>query len=250
MLRTDLGILSYITAVGLFSILVVVVCVICVGAENGGVGFHGNGKALLAIGGVPTSVSLYMLCFGGHSLIPTLYASMQNKGHFTKAMAVSFSFVTLVYLSIGLVGYLMYGSEVNPQITLNLPTTNVGSKIAIYATLVIPITKYALVITPVANALQIGPFLHKGRLLRIILLFSTAVIACLFPRFEIIMAVLGSIFVVLGSVVIPCCCYLKISGVSQKRRYEYWGIIVLIVLTSLTGAIGTYSSIVQLAQDM
>lgn len=92
MLRTDLGILSYITAVGLFSILVVVVCVICVGAENGGVGFHGNGKALLAIGGVPTSVSLYMLCFGGHSLIPTLYASMQNKGHFTKVNELSILF--------------------------------------------------------------------------------------------------------------------------------------------------------------
>lgn len=55
------------------------------GAKNGGVGFHGNGKAMLAKGGIPTSVSLFIMsCFGGHLVIPTLYVSMQNKGHFTK----------------------------------------------------------------------------------------------------------------------------------------------------------------------
>lgn len=55
-----------------------------VGTKNGGVGFHGNGKAMLAIGGIPISVSLFMSCFGGHPMIPTLYVAMQNKGHFTK----------------------------------------------------------------------------------------------------------------------------------------------------------------------
>ncbi|KAG5557953.1 hypothetical protein RHGRI_008012 [Rhododendron griersonianum] len=39
----------YITALGLFSsTLVVVVSVAYDGAKNGGVGFHGNGKAMLA----------------------------------------------------------------------------------------------------------------------------------------------------------------------------------------------------------
>lgn len=64
------------------------------------------------------------------------------------------------------------------------------------------------------------------------------------------MAVVGSIFVVLGSVVIPCSCYLKISGASQEKSYEFWGIVGVIELTSLARAIGTYLSIAQLAHHM
>jgi vesicular inhibitory amino acid transporter len=53
-----------------------------------------------------------------------------------------------------ILGYLMFGHDVQFQVTLNLPTSLVSSKIAIYTTLVGPITKYALIATPIANAIE------------------------------------------------------------------------------------------------
>ena len=49
-------------------------------------------------------------------------------------------------------GYLMFGQDVQPQVTLNLPTSQVSSKI--YTTLVGPIAKYALIVMPIANAIE------------------------------------------------------------------------------------------------
>jgi vesicular inhibitory amino acid transporter len=49
-------------------------------------------------------------------------------------------------------GYLMFGSNVQSQITLNLPIEKLSSRVAIYTTLVNPIAKYALMVTPIVNA--------------------------------------------------------------------------------------------------
>ncbi|KAA8548361.1 hypothetical protein F0562_000045 [Nyssa sinensis] len=222
LLSTDLDTVSYITAVGLFSIIIIIASLLFVGSASG-VWFHGKGK-LLSVGGIPTSIALYVSCFGGHPVIPTVYMSMQDTGQFTKAMLVSFFFNTIVYLSMAIVGYLMYGNNVDSPITLNLPTEEISSKVAIYTTLVIPVTRYALLVSPVANAIESGP-LHCYRntrrirfLIRISILVSTTMVACAFPYFEFLMVVVGSTLVVFASFLLPCCCYLKISRGYQISR--------------------------------
>ncbi|KAF4376696.1 hypothetical protein F8388_025567 [Cannabis sativa] len=55
--------------------------------------------------------------------------------------------VVASYASITVFGYLMLGSGVQSQITLDLPIEKLSSKIAIYTTLVNPIAKYALIVT-------------------------------------------------------------------------------------------------------
>lgn len=82
MLLTDLGILSYVSATGVFSCLLILVSVICVGAING-VGFSAKGK-LLNVGGIPTAVSLYIVCFAGHPVVPSVYTSMRDPYQFSK----------------------------------------------------------------------------------------------------------------------------------------------------------------------
>ncbi|KAA8523441.1 hypothetical protein F0562_009864 [Nyssa sinensis] len=223
--------------------------------EGSGVGFHGKRK-LLSMGGIPTSIALYVSCFGGHPVIPTVYMSMQDRGQFTKAMLVSFFFNTIVYLSMAIVGYLMYGNNVDSLITLNLPTEEISSKVALYTTLVIPVTRYALVVSPVANAIESGPLqcyrdTRRIRLLiRISILVSTTMVACAFPYFEFLMAVVGSTLVVFASFLLPCCCYLKISRGYQISRSELTSIIGIIVLGIFAGIIGTYASIAELVQKM
>ncbi|KAF5477301.1 hypothetical protein F2P56_003951, partial [Juglans regia] len=142
MLLTDLSILSYVSAMGVFTCIVIVGSIFCVGAL-GGVGFQAKGT-LLNVDGIPTAVSLYIVCFGGHPAVPSIYITMRERYHFSKVLLSSYSITMLTYMLTAVVGYLMYGDNVESQITLNLPSGEVGAKVAIYFTLLIPITKYTL----------------------------------------------------------------------------------------------------------
>lgn len=83
MCLTDLSILSYVSATGVFSCLIIFASILCVGAF-GGVGFHAKGATLLNLGGIPTALSLYIVCFAGHPVIPSIYTSMRQSYRFTK----------------------------------------------------------------------------------------------------------------------------------------------------------------------
>ena len=79
-LLTDLGVLSYVFAMGAASIIIIVVSVLFTGV-SGGVGFDGKSEMLI-ISGLPTSIALFIACFGGHPVVPTVYVSMKNKHQF------------------------------------------------------------------------------------------------------------------------------------------------------------------------
>ena len=149
-----------------------------------------------------------------------------------------------------MVCYRMYGDNVESQLTLNLPTSKVFSEVAIYTILLMPITRYALILTPVATAIEGGlseKYKNKRSIrsmIRVGLLISTVIVACVFPYYESLMAIVVSVFVVSASFLLPCLCYLKIS--SDLRcgwNCEEMGIVGIFVFGILAGVLGTYSSV-------
>uniref|UniRef100_A0A7N0UME0 Amino acid transporter transmembrane domain-containing protein n=1 Tax=Kalanchoe fedtschenkoi TaxID=63787 RepID=A0A7N0UME0_KALFE len=251
MLFTDLSLLSYVSATGVASCLVIFGSIFSVGAF-GGVGFGYRGQELVNLGGLSTAISLYIVCFAGHPVIPSIYTSMKSQFHFTKVLLVSFFITILTYMATAIVAYLMYGANVESSITLNLPSNQVAGAIAIYTTLLIPITRYALMMSPVATSIE-GALpqeytnsTHVRILIRIALLISTVMVAYVFPYYETLMAIIGSIFVVLGSFIIPCLCYLKISRFRRRWGYETTAIILILIFSATAAIIGTYSSILEL----
>ena len=61
MLLIDLSLLSYVSATGVLSCLIILFSILCIGLFNG-VGFHEKGR-LLNVKSLPTAVSLYIVCF-------------------------------------------------------------------------------------------------------------------------------------------------------------------------------------------
>ncbi|KAK6920906.1 Amino acid transporter, transmembrane domain [Dillenia turbinata] len=242
----DLSMLSLVSASGVLSSVVVIASILWVAVFDG-VGFSGHGE-VFNLGGVPTSLSLYAFCYGAHPVFPTLYTSIKDKSQFSKVMLFSFGLSTLSYVSMAIIGYAMFGNNVQSQVTLNLPTNKPSSKIAIYTTLVGPVAKYALIITPLANAIESClPSHYNNRpiciLLRTLLLISTVFIALVFPFFGYLMALVGAILNVSVSIVLPCICYLKIFEVYKRWGFELVFIGGIIVMAFLVGVLGTYSSV-------
>ncbi|CAI9763249.1 unnamed protein product [Fraxinus pennsylvanica] len=148
----NMSILSYISASGVLASFILLASMLCAGAFDG-IGFHEKGT-LLNLKGIPTAVSLYSFCYCAHPVFPTLYTSMRNQKKFSKVLLICFLVCTISYASMAVLAYLMFGSKVQSQVTLNLPTNKISSKVAIYTTLVNPIAKYALMVTPIVRAAE------------------------------------------------------------------------------------------------
>ncbi|RDY13761.1 Amino acid transporter AVT1J, partial [Mucuna pruriens] len=153
-LLEDLSLLSYaVSASGVLASSIFLISLVWNGTIDG-TGFHAKGT-LFRLSGIPAAVSLYTFCSGAHALIPRLYISMRNKSQFSKVLFVCFLACTIVYAAVAVLGYLMFGQDVKSQVTLNLPSNKFSSHVAIFTTLVNPIAKYALYLTPTIIAIKI-----------------------------------------------------------------------------------------------
>lgn len=163
-----------------------------------------------------------------------------------------FVLCTIGYASMAVMGYLMFGDAVESQITLNLPIGKLSSKVAIYTTLVNPICKYALMVTPIVNAAKqhLPLWSHKKRLLGIlvgtVLVISNVTVALCLPFFGYLMSLVGAFLSVTASIILPCLCYLKISG--SYRSFGFKSIMIwAIVLSGVAVAVfGTYTALGQI----
>ncbi|XP_047321044.1 amino acid transporter AVT1J-like [Impatiens glandulifera] len=248
----NLTILSYISATGILASGIILASVLWTG-----LGFHGSGgdRVILNPKGIPTALSLYVYSYCGHPVFPTLYTSMKDRTQFSKVLFIAFSISTICYASIAVLGYLMFGSSLQSQITLNLPTDRISSRIAIYTALVNPISKYALMVTPIVTGIEKKISSHYNKrtcqvLIRTALVISTVFVAVAVPFFGELMSLVGAFLSVFVSIVFPCLCYLKLSGIYMKNGFERVIIMVIVLMGIVTAVCGTYVAIQQLISHL
>ena len=153
-----------------------------------------------------------------------------------------------------ILGYLMYGENLNSQVTLNLPIRKINTKIAIYTTLVNPLAKYAVIITPIADAIEYkfpsGNSRLSSILIRTAIVISTVVVALTVPFFGYVMAFVGAFLSVTASMLLPCLCYLKINKTARSFGLELIIIVGILVIGSFVGVVGTYTSLKQIVNHL
>ncbi|XP_031383224.1 amino acid transporter AVT1I-like isoform X2 [Punica granatum] len=90
------------------------------------VGFHPEEK-VISLRGMPLALSSYTFCYGSHAVFPTIYSSMNKKGQFSKVLWLSFFVCATISFLMAVLGYLIYGHNIHPRITLNLPAEKFAS---------------------------------------------------------------------------------------------------------------------------
>ncbi|KAI3699724.1 hypothetical protein L2E82_44195 [Cichorium intybus] len=249
----NMSILSYISASGVLASLIILGSILWVG-EFDGVGFEERGK-MVNWKGMPSAISLYAFCYCAHPVFPTLYTSMKDQRQFKKVLLLCFIFCTITYSSMAIFGYLMFGSNLNSQITLNLPTDKLSSRIAICTTLVNPIAKYALMVTPIVETLEerFLSFYNTRKfsiLIRTTLVISTVIVALSLPFFGYLMSLVGAFLSVTASIILPCLCYLKISGSYRRFGFESASIGLIVLIGIVVAVVGTYTALVDIAREI
>jgi solute carrier family 32 (vesicular inhibitory amino acid transporter) len=165
-------------------------------------------------------------------------------------LAMCFVLCTLNYGSMAVLGYLMYGDGVESQVTLNLPAARLSSKVAIFTTLVNPFSKYALVVTPIATAIEerIGRS-SSSVAVRTLLVLSTVAVALAVPFFGYLMELVGSLLSVGASMLLPCACYVRLFG-PPRRAAEAAAVVAVLALGSLVVVTGTYDSLARIVREL
>nr|XP_043618381.1 amino acid transporter AVT1I-like [Erigeron canadensis] len=251
----SMKLLSYVSASGVLASMIILGSIFWAGAVDG-VGFQQKGQ-LINWNGLPSAISLYAFCYCAHPVFPTLYTSMRNQHQFPKVLLLSFVLCTATYSIMAITGYLMFGQELESQITLNLSTTNISSKLAICTALVTPIAKYALMLTPIVNSIEAkfqssyNKRMHSF-LIRTILMISTVVVALSLPFFGYLMSLVGALLSATTSITIPCLCYLKICGGCSKKRIGLEMMIVgfIALIGLIVAVVGTYVSLVDIITNL
>lgn len=83
----NLGVLAYVSAGGVLASVIVVICVFWSGAF-GGVGFD-EADVLVNFEGIPITASLFVFCYCGHAVFPTLCDSMKDRNQFSKVKVIA-----------------------------------------------------------------------------------------------------------------------------------------------------------------
>ncbi|XP_060213426.1 amino acid transporter AVT1I-like [Lycium barbarum] len=243
----NFGLLAYVSFGGVFASIILVCAVFWVGAVDG-VRFEEKGD-IWRWSGLIGAVSMFTFCYCGHAVFPTICNSMKDRSQFPKVLLLCFILSTFTYGSMATMGYLMYGQNLMSQITLNLPTEKISSKIAIYTTLINPLTKYALIVSPIATAIEDTlPFRRSkfivSYFIRTFLVISTVSVALAVPFFGYVMIFTGAFLGVSVSILLPCLCYLKIKKPLSRNFYIEVMFIGLILVFGISVAIsGTYISL-------
>ncbi|KAK1283337.1 Amino acid permease 8 [Acorus calamus] len=246
----DLSILSYISAGGVVASILVVGSLFWVGLVDK-VGFTNRGTPL-NLSSLPIAIGLYGYCYSGHAVFPNIYSSLKKQNQFPSVLFTTFAICTVMFAGVAVMGYTMFGESTQSQFTLNLPHNLVASKVAVWTTVVNPLTKYALTLTPMALSLEelIPGNQSKTHLyailIRTVLVISTLFVALSIPFFGLVMSFIGSLFTMLVTLIFPCACFLSIhrTKVTLLQGSLCVLIIAIGVLSSVVGTISSLSRII------
>ncbi|KAL0368609.1 UNVERIFIED_CONTAM: Amino acid transporter AVT1H [Sesamum calycinum] len=254
----DLSSISFLSTAGILMSLLIFVTV-------AGTAIFGGVRANhdippLQLHNIPAISGLYIFSFAGHIVFPNLYTAMKDPSKFTQVFigiyCQLFNGDNSVH-KLSIHGAKLFGPQVNSQITLSMPRNLIVTKIALWATVLTPMTKYALEFAPFAIQLeQTLPHLMKPRTRTIIrgtvgsiLLLLILVLALTVPYFEHVLSLTGSLVSVGICIIFPCAFYTKIFWREIRRPLLVLNLI-LIAVGVLMGAFGTISSSKSLLQSL
>ncbi|KAI8096705.1 transmembrane amino acid transporter protein-domain-containing protein [Halteromyces radiatus] len=209
----------------------------------------------------PRCIGLFMAALSGTACLPSIYRDMENPKQYTSMVYWGYMITALIFLTIGVAGYRMFGSGTMQEVTQNvmmIPEYNQGmNQVAVWLFALSPIVKYGLILHPVNLSWQLAlirqpsieawfyrhPWGKQSVIVVGKMMVSALVVllACGIPRFDRIMSFFGACFSYIISGLFPTLCYLKLFGhIPLWEKIILYALFFLCLIMSIVGTIWTF----------
>ncbi|RUS74070.1 hypothetical protein EGW08_018177, partial [Elysia chlorotica] len=168
------------------------------------------------------SFGTIFFAFGAHPSFPTFQSDMKQPKKFDRVLIFAFSILASLYLLVGVEGFLVYGSKVQPTVVMSLVPGPMPCAVQICVTIHL-LCALVIVLNPVCQEgeelLNIPLyFCYQRVLFRTCVVCLVLFISLSVPQFDAIMSFVGGSSIVILTFVIPPICYLKLC--SMKGPWE------------------------------
>jgi vesicular inhibitory amino acid transporter len=200
--------------------------------------------------------------WGGHSVFPNIYRDMRHPYKYRGGVDITYAFTCVLDLGMAVIGILMFGDAVRDEITSNILVTDGYPKamsfIMVVCIAIIPLTKVPLNARPIVSTVEILTGLdsralaqsssmvgmsgfNRGLLkaaIRIVTVLAFVGIAIVFPSFDRIMTLLGSVCCFTICIILPLAFHLKLfwKDIGKAEKVVNW---VLIIVSSFMAVVST-----------
>ncbi|KAF2823621.1 vacuolar amino acid transporter-like protein 1 [Ophiobolus disseminans] len=211
---------------------------------------------------IPLSIGLLMSPWGGHSVFPNIYRDMRHPYKYRRGVDITYIFTYLLDTGLACAGILMFGNDVRDEVTNNIfLTKGYPAWISVFIAIciaIIPLTKVPLNARPIVSTFEVLFGLDTRSLatsssmngmsglnrgiakitLRVVTIIIFVIIAILFPSFDRIMTLLGSVACFSVCIILPLAFHLKLFGkeISKAEKTMNW---VLIVVSTIMAVVST-----------
>jgi len=209
---------------------------------------------------LPIAIGILMSPWGGHSVFPNIYRDMRHPYKYRKGVDVTYTFTFSLDLFMAVIGLLMFGDGVQDEITSSVLTAGADggypewiSVLIVLCVAIIPLTKVPLNARPIISTLELFlgldaramasqpgltglSGLTRGILkvaLRLLMTVLFVLLAILFPQFDTIMSLVGSVACFTICIILPCAFHLKLFGKETSRRSQVVDWCLIVVSTAL-----------------
>lgn len=194
------------------------------------------------------ALGLHLAPWGGLSTFPEIHLDMQHPTKYDHCMNVSFGFSYLVDLSTGILGFLMFGSIIEDEVTKSILSTPGYPKIigSIVVTLMgfLPISKLPLVSRPIITSLDsiLGGTVNKWVYLanRVLVSVVYLFLSLVLTNFGVVMSLLGSAICFAICITLPLIYYLKLFDVKGWELIKLQTIVALSILGAVFGTLAVF----------
>ena len=201
--------------------------------------------------------------WGGHSVFPNIYRDMRHPYKYRRGVDITYVFTYIIDVGMACAGILMFGDDVRDEITSNIFLTKgypAGLSVFIAICIaIIPLTKVPLNARPIVSTLEVlfgldsrslavSPSLsgmsglNRGLFkitLRVVTIIIFVVIAIVFPSFDRIMTLLGSVACFSICIILPLAFHLKLFGkeIGKGEKTMNWTLIVVSTIMAVVSTV-------------
>jgi len=200
----------------------------------------------------PNAFNIFTFAFGATAIFPNIFAKMEHKDEWPKAVIGGYSTALFLYAPIAIVGYIVYGSylSLSPTILDAIQffdkDTSLILKICGGVMVAHILSAFTILINPIFLAIErkLNYTTSIRRLiLRPIIMVILIAIALFFPYFLSIMSLVSCISVSLSGYILPSLFYWKICNPHKEEK-------LLLIIVTLFGLVGSIVGIILSTRDL